>query len=143
MSSPYSNLNLKNISLQSLIDEAVDMTFVKNVKTDFSLDKNTIVSIDNIKMAIAIKNLLENAHKYSGDAENILIKVFKKDKQIHVAVIDQGPGIKEKEAEKLKKAFVRGSDRPNSSTGFGLGLSICNKVTVSYTHLTLPTICSV
>jgi len=132
MASPYSNLNLKNISLKSLIDEAVDMTFVKNVQTDFELDKNTIVSIDNIKMAIAIKNLLENAYKYSGDTENILIKVFKKDGLIHTAVIDRGPGIKEDEAEKLKKAFVRGSGRPNSSRGFGLGLSICNKVILAH-----------
>ena len=132
MSSPYSNLNLKNISLKSLIDEAVDMTFVKNVQIDFELDKNTIVSIDNIKMAIAVKNLLENAYKYSGDTEKILIKVFKKEKQIHISVIDRGPGINEKEAEKLKKAFVRGSERPNSSTGFGLGLSICNKVILAH-----------
>ena len=132
MSSPYSNLNLKNISLKSLISEAIDMTFVKNVQIDFKLDKNTVVDIDNIKMAVAIKNLLENAYKYSGDTENILIKVFKKNNQIHISVIDKGPGIKEEDSEKLKKAFVRGEDRPSSSTGFGLGLSICNKVILAH-----------
>ena len=64
MSSPYSNLTLKKITLVELIKEAVEMTFVKNFNISFLIHEKTAVEIDVIKMSIAIKNLLENAYKY-------------------------------------------------------------------------------
>ena len=132
MSSPYSNLKLRETTVSSLVDEAVEMTFVKNIITEFLIEANTLIKIDHIKMAVAIKNLLENAYKYSNSSEKILIQVFEKENYINIAVVDGGPGVTVDEIEKIKKAFVRGKNRPGSVPGFGLGLSICNKVILAH-----------
>ena len=132
MSSPYSNLNLKKISLVALINEAVEMTFVKNFNIKFLISKNTTVRVDIIKMSVAIKNLLENAYKYSSNADMIQIKVFEENKNILISIIDNGPGIDEKIKQNLTKAFIRGENQPAINQGFGLGLSICKKVVVAH-----------
>jgi len=70
MSTPYSNLDLKATKISSLIDSALDLTFVKNVKIVLSVDY--VVRVDQVKVSVAIKNLLENAYKY-GDQENPVV----------------------------------------------------------------------
>ena len=63
MSSPYANLKVETSTVAMLIKQASELTFVKDVEV---VDKNKIientVKVDKVKIAIAIKNLLENAY---------------------------------------------------------------------------------
>jgi len=130
MSTPYSNLNKKGITIKGLVDEAIDMSFVKNVDFQFNgFDKERVV-VDIIKMSVAIKNLLENADKYSGKSKKITLCVSIDSSFVCFSVIDSGPGVDEKIIDKITKAFVRGKNKPGA--GFGLGLSICKKVVESH-----------
>ena len=62
------------------------------------------------------------------DAYNF--KNFVDSKMEAIEVVDEGPGIPEEQLKKITKAFVR---IPGSKeSGFGLGLSICNKVMVAH-----------
>jgi len=89
-----------------------------------------IISVDSVKMSIAIKNLVENAYKYADSNEKIKVYVDIDDKQIFVLVKDRGPGIPENLIKNITKAFVRGKNETES--GFGLGLSICYKVITAH-----------
>ena len=126
MSTPYSNLNKKKIDIKSLVNEALDMSFVKTVEFNFNSYDTMLVYVDIIKMSVAIKNLLENALKYSGQTKEIYLNVSVDEKYLYIAVVDNGPGVDLKIIDKITKAFVRGKNNPG--TGFGLGLSICKKV---------------
>ena len=126
MSTPYSNLNKQDIMAKKLVEEAVEMSFAKNIDFVFNNLENHIVCVDTIKMSVAIKNLLENAEKYSGTSNKIQLALNIENGFFCCSVVDSGPGIEEKMITKITKAFVRGPGKPGA--GFGLGLSICKKV---------------
>ena len=128
MASAYSNLKLETIESSSLIHRALELTSIKGVILE--LNKGVVLRADVVKSSIAIKNLIENAHKYSPKDSEIKVVVNETNKEVSIAVYDCGPGIPESQIEKIKKAFVR---IPNSKkSGFGLGLSICNKVMIAH-----------
>ena len=127
MSAPYSNLNIKKTTVSKLIEQAVELTFVDSVYVDYTINKiDPEVKVDAVKMSIAIKNLIENAYKYSESEEKIKIYINQDSKYVTILVKDRGPGIESALIENITKAFVRGSNQ--TVPGFGLGLSICYKV---------------
>ena len=128
MASAYSNLKIEKTDLNQLIQKALELTSIKNVKLD--VPKNTNLSVDIVKSSIAIKNLVENAFKYSPENSSIVVEGKQTKNETIIEVVDEGPGIPEEQLKKITKAFVR---IPGSKeSGFGLGLSICNKVMVAH-----------
>jgi len=74
----------------------------------------------------ALANLIDNAIKYSGDGEvsgEIAVTANGTDNGIEIAVADQGPGVPEKDRERVLKRFVR-LEESRSRPGSGLGLSL-------------------
>ena len=130
MSAAYSNLEKNPSSIKGLINQALDLTFVEKQDVLIQASTNPSVLVDGVKMSIAIKNLIENAHKYAGDNEKIILHVAEKTKQVNFLVKDRGPGIPESLIKNITKAFVRGKNQDHS--GFGLGLSICHKVITAH-----------
>ena len=128
MASAYSNLKIEKTDLNQLIQKALELTSIKNVK--LNVPKNTNLSVDIVKSSIAIKNLIENAFKYSPENSSIVVEGKQTKNETIIEVVDEGPGIPEEQLKKITKAFVR---IPGSKeSGFGLGLSICNKVMAAH-----------
>ena len=81
-------------------------------------------------MMLAIRNLLDNALKYSDNAQSqhvceILFQV--KNNVLEISIKDFGKGIKKEEIPKLTEPFYR-ADKENDIKGFGIGLTIVKKV---------------
>jgi signal transduction histidine kinase len=72
-----------------------------------------------------LRNLVENAVKYSPKGGEVVIAGEVKDSKIEVSVSDKGVGIPQEYQDKVFERFYR-VDNPltRSSTGSGLGLSI-------------------
>ena len=130
MSAAYSNLNKSLCSIDSLIQQAFDLTFVDQKNIKIKAFGNPKIYVDAVKMSIAIKNLIENAHKYAKDNEKIILSISEKGDFINFLVKDRGPGIPEELLQNITKAFVRGKNQEEA--GFGLGLSICFKVITAH-----------
>ena len=128
MASAYSNLKIETIKVRSLVEKSLELTSIKNIQLD--LDETLLLSVDVVKSSVAIKNLIENAFKYSPKNKDILVEAKRGLNEAVISVIDCGPGIPNTEIEKITKAFVRISGSKES--GFGLGLSICNKVMLAH-----------
>ena len=71
-----------------------------------------------------LRNLVENAHRYSPEATTIFIRVDAAPSPL-LTVEDEGPGIDENKSGELSKAFVRMDRRYG---GIGLGLSIVTRI---------------
>ena len=128
MASAYSNLKIEKIDLSVLVQKALELTSIKNIT--LHLQKGVFLEVDVVKSSIAIKNLIENAFKYSPKNSSIVVEGKQEKREMVIAVIDEGPGIPEEQLKKITKAFVR---IPGSKeSGFGLGLSICNKVMLAH-----------
>ncbi len=71
---------------------------------------------------ILIRNLVDNAIRYSPEQSTITIKIEKNKEHVVLHVIDNGPGIPEELRERVFERFFRVIG--NQVTGSGLGLSI-------------------
>tara|TARA_X000000368_G_scaffold184180_1_gene145467 strand:- start:7 stop:471 length:465 start_codon:yes stop_codon:yes gene_type:complete len=131
MSSPYTNLKIESSTISMLIKQASELTFVRDVEVvDTEGLLETLIKVDRVKMAIAIKNLLENAYKYAEKIEKIKILISRGKHHINLAVKDRGPGLPEELLKTITKRYVRGDHKKKE--GVGLGLSICYKVMNSH-----------
>ena len=84
-------------------------------------------------MEQALKNLVENAIKYSAENTQILILVQQSEDKIDIQVIDQGPGIPEQHIGKLFQRFYRvDTARSREMGGTGLGLAIVKHIAQSH-----------
>ena len=82
-----------------------------------------IITGDKLLLQLAINNLLDNAIKYSGKDDVVLLKVFQENKKIRLQVIDQGYGVSDTEKEKIFDKYFRGAQMQTKGTGLGLYLS--------------------
>lgn len=117
------------VNLESLIKEIIDQKEVKSYKENdikliFDFDVPEYINVDTKLLKIALRNVLNNAVKYS----NLTLKTSyintaaKINNQIlTITVADNGIGINEKFLPKVFDMFFRATD---SSSGTGLGLYI-------------------
>src|SRR5579863_6238373 len=72
-------------------------------------------------------NLLDNAHKYGGDA-GATIHARQDGEEVALTVTDEGPGIKPGELERIFEKFYGGGRADGRKAGTGLGLSIARRL---------------
>ena len=88
------------------------------------VESEAVVSGDATLIRVILRNLVENAHRYSPQGSTIRVSV-KAGLMPVMAVEDEGPGIDEAKSGELSKAFVRMDSRYG---GIGLGLSIVTRI---------------
>ena len=130
LSMPYSKLDLKKIKLSEILFKALKLFPLHEEKIIVNnFYPNEFIKVDETKFILCIRNLIDNALKYS-DNQNIEIKI-NKNEEIELHVKDSGIGISEKNIEKITEPFFQ-TNQSVSNAGFGLGLSICKKIIESH-----------
>ncbi len=88
-----------------------------------------VAKVDPTRFQQMVRNILDNAIKFSPEDSIIDITAgISDDRNIHIQVRDQGPGIPPAELETVFQAFVQSSKTRDGSGGTGLGLAICRKI---------------
>jgi signal transduction histidine kinase len=99
-----------------------------NVVTDVRV-RGARVPIDRQAMGHALRNLLDNAVKYSPDASLVRVELESQNGHVAIHVRDQGVGIPGDEQATIFEKFVRGSaSRRMSVKGTGVGLAIVRHI---------------
>jgi two-component system phosphate regulon sensor histidine kinase PhoR len=84
---------------------------------------------DKIHLINAIRNLLDNAIKYSNNTPSILIQTSNIDSNLVISIADNGIGIDKKYHEKVFNKFFRvPTGDIHNVKGFGLGLAYVKKI---------------
>ena len=133
LSLPYSKLDLQKFSTQDIIGKVMDMfpTNRDRVKIDNNIPDEQVY-IDETKFSLALRNLLDNAFKYSEPQDNADIKLtIVKNDGIEFQVKDSGIGISKADINKITQPFFQ-ANQTVSTKGFGLGLTICKKIIESH-----------
>lgn len=88
------------------------------------------LNIDEDKVRTVLRNLLENAFKYSlPDSRPVEVSCSQNEDSVIVRVSDDGPGIPTEDATSLFEPFFRvDRSRSKKTGGYGLGLSICKRI---------------
>jgi signal transduction histidine kinase len=81
---------------------------------------------DPPRLESILRNLIENGLKYGGETAKIRVEVGRHDNDFLFRVIDDGPGIPERERQHIFESFYRVDDSlARLTSGAGLGLAIC------------------
>ncbi|MCW3044525.1 MAG: hypothetical protein JWL57_2683 [Actinobacteria bacterium] len=87
------------------------------------------VDADPEHLRRAVRNLVENAVKYTGGGGKVGVEVWRRNGEAGLTVTDTGPGIPEALLERIFDRFVRvDTARSRSTGGSGLGLSITREI---------------
>jgi two-component system, OmpR family, sensor histidine kinase KdpD len=86
-----------------------------------------LVPLDAVLFEQAVRNLVENANKYSAEGLPIEIAAAIQGDELRFEVGDRGPGIGPGEEQRLFEKFYRGANTAGQP-GVGLGLSICEAI---------------
>jgi two-component system sensor histidine kinase KdpD len=88
--------------------------------------------IDRRLVKLALKQVLDNALKYSPQRTAVKVRLFNGDNAVNFEITDQGPGIPEQEQSRLFERFYRSPSVKNQVPGFGLGLAIANNIVLAH-----------
>lgn len=84
-----------------------------------------IIDADPDAISVALRNLLDNALKYSPDQPAVWVEWGLRRERVAITVRDQGPGIAESEKKAIFRKFVRGSAAmATNAKGSGVGLAM-------------------
>lgn len=86
------------------------------------------MTLDPDKIRQVLRNLLDNAIKFSPAGGIIDVAVERVQDSVRVSVGDQGPGIPPDELEAVFDKFVQSSKTKTGAGGTGLGLAICHEI---------------
>ncbi|MDQ3691070.1 MAG: ATP-binding protein [Chloroflexota bacterium] len=88
------------------------------------------ISVDRMRIAQVLDNLIENALKYSVNGAPPLVQLWNHGTEARLSVIDHGVGVPEAEGDRIFDRFYRASNAQSiTDTGMGLGLYICRRIT--------------
>jgi signal transduction histidine kinase len=102
------------------------------VETDIPPDLPSIV-VDRENLATAVKNLLDNAVKYSPESRTVRLEARVNGEGMSIAVRDRGIGISEEDQPRIFDRFYRGGGELSREVkGVGLGLNLVHHIVAAH-----------
>ncbi|MGH2775916.1 MAG: sensor histidine kinase [Actinomycetota bacterium] len=123
------NLQPAWCDLQITIDRAVDAAASKRRfhQLEVFVEPLSCV-IDEARVGQVVRNLLENAYKYSPDRTRVAVTAKAENEDIVLRIADEGPGLPEDRREELFEAFSRVHETSIGKDGVGLGLYVVSQL---------------
>lgn len=117
--------------LQDVVDAAHSLPAYKGREVNLLIPKVPspfpMITGDRDLLVLAIYNLVENALKFTGEADSVEIRVYEDGRAIIIEVADSGAGIPTEDVSKIFEELYRGSNA-RSTEGSGLGLALVHRI---------------
>lgn len=125
----------KSLDLRDVAAEVVDAVrpLLDRARIAVSLelaDQPVRVTVDPDALRSSLFNLLDNALQHASSGRSIVVRCKSREGVASLEVEDRGPGIEERELERVFERFVRGSGAIGKGTG--LGLALVNEVAIAH-----------
>ena len=111
-----------------VIAELEPAAYKKRIQMEFIENGEVPVVVNAPLINILIRNVIDNAIKYTPGKGIITISVTGKEKHLQFCVEDSGPGIAPDQYEKSLKRFHRCQETASTTQGSGLGFSIVQRI---------------
>jgi signal transduction histidine kinase len=129
------SLRLSEFTLGEFVEEVVACVRpMAKGKYGLSLESecatpDAMLFTDRGKLAQILRNVLDNAIKYTDDGE-VSVRAWSDSDRVSLTVSDTGPGIPSDDIERIFDEFeqVRAEGMPHPSSGVGLGLAISRRL---------------
>ena len=123
----------ERINLSEIVSSIVDFQKVnairKGIILEIKVEDNLYVNTDSNVLDTVLRNLLDNAVKFSDEGGKVLVDSNIKGTEVEISVTDTGVGMKEEDLARLfnidQKTVSKGTF---NEQGTGLGLIICKEM---------------
>ncbi|MGQ9372568.1 sensor histidine kinase [Acinetobacter tandoii] len=121
---PLSSLNLSQLVMEvwnnlEIFKQQKQIQLVSNLEPCW-------VKVNPELMTVCLRNLLDNAIRYSQPHGRVYIQVTAEQQQVYLCIENEGEGVDSDAISRLGERFYRALG--SKTTGSGLGLSICKKI---------------
>lgn len=128
---------VKPVDVSRVVEEAAERCAIvaesKNIAITVNALPDVFVVGDAELLIVAIKNLIDNAIKYSEDGKHVGVGVATSKNSVKVSVADVGVGIPKDEQNRIFERFYRvDASRSRQTGGTGLGLSLVKHIVFSH-----------
>jgi signal transduction histidine kinase len=124
-------LRWQHVQIGEIIESAVAhfrSTYPER-KLVVSSEGTGLINGDPVLLRRLIDNLLENAHKYTEQPEEVVTLQVEIDAGVRVRVVDRGSGISATDLKHVFRPFFRADrSRTRSTGGLGLGLTLVRRI---------------
>ncbi len=126
-------LNIESVDINGMIELILKrmkpIAAVNNVELVFDSVRSITAHADDVKLTLALTNLIENGIKYNKDGGSVYITLDGDHQSYVITVRDTGIGIPEESIDQIFERFYR-VDKSHSREigGTGLGLSIARNI---------------
>jgi len=129
---PEPVMNVKPVKINQMIEDILKRLYPlaeqKNIELLFEDVRPVVIDADEMKLSLAVSNLVENGIKYTPDGGTVKIISDADHQNAFITVQDTGLGISEEDQQKVFIRFYRvDKTRDRHTGGTGLGLSITHK----------------
>lgn len=133
MDKAAAELNVAQVDINALVQQILKrlrpIAKKRNVELIYESIRDVTADVDEVKLSLAINNLVENAIKYNVENGWVRVTLDADHKFFYVKVADSGIGIPEEYQEHIFERFYRvDKARSRETGGTGLGLSITRNV---------------
>ncbi len=137
MDKTAADLNIASCDINGLVESILKrlrpIAAERNIELVFESFRPVSAEIDEMKLSLAISNLVENAIKYNHDNGWVHVSLNADHKYFFIKVEDSGIGIPEEDVEYIFERFYR-VDKSHSREigGTGLGLAITRSAVIMH-----------
>ena len=130
-------MNIKSENMNELVEKILKrlrpIAATRNIELVYESIRPVTAEVDEMKISLAISNLVENAIKYNKDNGWVHVTLNADHKNCYIEVADSGIGIPEEAQEHIFERFYR-VDKSHSREigGTGLGLAIARSAVVMH-----------
>ncbi len=119
-----SEININEL-LESIMKQLQPIADKRNIEIIFESVRPVTAQVDEVKLSMAFRNLIENAIKYNYDSGWVRVSLNADHKFFYLKVSDSGVGIPEELQDSIFERFYRvDKARSRETGGNGLGLAI-------------------
>ncbi|KGM40041.1 hypothetical protein JY96_08350 [Aquabacterium sp. NJ1] len=115
-----------DLLVRKVIEDFIYQAEAKNIDLGMTNSDDAVVVADEMAILTVVKNLVDNAIRYSQQGSQIDVGVHLNAEHVNITVSDHGPGIPAPERERVFEPFYRILGTEES--GSGLGLSIVKEI---------------
>lgn len=130
LNSSHGKLYLKETNISEILREVVQGFQDKHPGVINLASEDIQLKIDVDRVKIVLKNVIENALKYSSsESRPVEVSMTNEEKFVVIQIKDHGDGIPQEEIPYIFEPFYRiDKSRSKETGGYGLGLSLCKKI---------------
>ena len=110
-------------AIQTILGESREISIKPSIEAVLDLQDVPAIKVDREKIAFALKQIIDNAYKFSGEQGEVRISLHADATGLFIEVRDSGAGIPQDEIPKVFEKFYQFDPHNTGQVrGFGLGL---------------------